>query len=61
MTVEQLIRELVVCGLDTEVYVSLDDKEKIGKVLRIESWHGDPILHFDDWRNKKKDGSGEKL
>lgn len=49
MTVGELITELTKYKMDDEVYVSIDDKEKIGSIVNLTRWKGMCEIHFDNW------------
>lgn len=49
MKVKDLITRLLDFDMNEDIYVSLDEKEKIGHINTIEDWHGMAIIHFENW------------
>ena len=52
MTVKELITKLLDFDLDETVYINLEG-EKDTDIESIETWHGIPIIHFNDWTKKE--------
>lgn len=57
MTVRDLIKELLDYEMDDDVYVSIDNKEKIGNITNLSTFRGMCIIHYDNWEKHphKKD------
>lgn len=65
MTVGELITELTKYKMDDDVYISIDDKTKIGEITNTTYFKGMCEIHFNNWTNpiQKPEGAtnGEVL